>query len=128
MGIFNKSYKSIKKKWNLPILVVSMISILSACGNDKAQEAGTNGEVDLSEVTLVLGDQAGLTKSKVEASKVLEGTPYKVEWASFQGAAPLFEAVNSGSVDTAPAGDTPILTAADSGVPIKIIGTTAFFD
>ncbi|MCM3724745.1 ABC transporter substrate-binding protein [Neobacillus cucumis] len=124
MDFFYKSHRIHKRKWYLPILFAVIISIISGCGNDKAKEADANGKVDLSDVTLVLGDQAGLTKSKVEASKVLEGTPYKVKWASFQGAAPLFEAVKSGSVDTAPAGDTPILTAAASGVPIKIIATS----
>ncbi|PFO01393.1 nitrate ABC transporter substrate-binding protein [Bacillus sp. AFS076308] len=124
MDFFYKSHRIPKRKRYLPILFAVIISIISGCGNDKAKEADANGKVDLSDVTLVLGDQAGLTKSKVEASKVLEGTPYKVKWASFQGAAPLFEAVKSGSVDTAPAGDTPILTAAASGVPIKIIATS----
>ncbi|MEH7415082.1 ABC transporter substrate-binding protein [Neobacillus drentensis] len=123
MNFFYKRDRINKRRWYLPILFAVIISIISGCGNDKTKEADANGKVDLSEVTLVLGDQAGLTKSKVEASKVLEGTPYKVKWASFQGAAPLFEAVKSGSVDTAPAGDTPILTAAASGVPIKIIAT-----
>ncbi|MDR4946672.1 hypothetical protein [Neobacillus cucumis] len=94
MKIFFKSKKFRKKKWYLPILITVIISILSACGNDQAKVANADGKVDLSKVTLVLGDQAGLTKSKVEASKVLEGTPYKVKWASFQGAAPLFEALN----------------------------------
>ncbi len=60
----------------------------------------------------------------MEAAKVLEGTPYKIKWANFQGAAPLFEAVRSGEVDTAPAGDTPVLSAAGSDVPIKIVATT----
>ncbi|WNS78352.1 ABC transporter substrate-binding protein [Domibacillus sp. DTU_2020_1001157_1_SI_ALB_TIR_016] len=114
-----------KKKLLYPFLVASMVTALAGCGqNDQAAEVNADGEVDLSKVTLVLGDQAGLTKSKVEASKVLEGTPYKVEWASFQGAAPLFEAVKAGSVDTAPAGDTPVLAAAASGVPIKIIASS----
>lgn len=71
-----------------------------------------------------MGDQAGGFRAGVEAAKVLEGTPYKIKWANFQGAAPLFEAVRSGEVDTAPAGDTPVLSAAGSDVPIKIVATT----
>lgn len=114
-----------KKKVLYPLLLASLVTALAGCGKDEnAAEVNANGEIDLSDVTLVLGDQAGLTKSKVEASKVLDGTPYKVEWASFQGAAPLFEAVKAGSVDTAPAGDTPVLAAAASGVPIKIIASS----
>ncbi|WP_195782428.1 ABC transporter substrate-binding protein [Priestia megaterium] len=104
------------------ILTIGSVSILSGCS--EANETAGKEKVDLSKVTIVLGDQAGMTKAKVEASKVLEGTPYKVKWASFQGAAPLFEAVIAGSVDTAPAGDTPVLAAAASDVPIKIIATS----
>ncbi|WP_342044376.1 ABC transporter substrate-binding protein [Bacillus sp. OTU530] len=107
----------------LGIASIGSIAILAGCGSADQTTAKTES-VDLSKVTLVLGDQAGMTKAKVEASKVLEGTPYKVRWASFQGAAPLFEAVKAGSVDTAPAGDTPVLAAAASDVPIKIIATS----
>lgn len=119
--------KLTKRIWVNSILAAGLAVTLAGCGSEGESAAvSTNGEgeVDLSKVTLVLGDQAGLTKSKIEASGVLEDTPYKVEWASFQGAAPLFEAVNAGSVDTAPAGDTPVLTAAASGVPIKIAAST----
>lgn len=127
MNILQKALDCMKKNLSKRILVASIltigsISILSGCS--EAKETAGKKKVDLSEVTIVLGDQAGMTKAKVEASKVLEGTPYKVKWASFQGAAPLFEALKAGSVDTAPAGDTPVLAAAASKVPLKIIATS----
>ena len=112
------------------------VLVLAACGEKPDDPVnGTAGgqaektkseenKIDLSQVTLVLGDQAGGYRARVEAAKVLEGTPYKIKWANFQGAAPLFEAVRSGEVDTAPAGDTPVLQAAGSNVPIKIVATT----
>ncbi len=82
-------------------------AMLSACG------ARTPDEI------LVLGDQANLTRAKVEAAGLLKNRPYAFRWANFAGAAPLFEAVMAGAVDTAPAGDTPVLAAAANGVPIK---------
>jgi sulfonate transport system substrate-binding protein len=76
---------------------------------------------DVSSVTLILGDQAKGLRTVVEAANALEGIPYKVQWANFQGAAPLFEALRAGAVDVAPAGDTPVLAAATGGTPLRIV-------
>ncbi|KUM34219.1 ABC transporter substrate-binding protein [Pseudomonas sp. EpS/L25] len=78
---------------------------------------------DLSGVTLVLGDQARGLRAMMEAAGTLEGAPYQYRWANFQGAAPLFEAQRVGAVDTSYAGDLPVLMAASSGVPLKLIAT-----
>lgn len=82
---------------------------LSAC-------AGKSGRTKL-----VLGDQVHLLQSKAEAAGALNGLSYDVEWANFVGAAPLLEALNAGAVDTAPAGDLPVVLAASAGVPLKIV-------
>lgn len=84
---------------------------LSACGGgSKARRT-----------KLVLGDQVHLLQSKAEAAGVLKNLPYDIEWANFVGAAPLLEALNAGAVDTAPAGDLPVILAASAGVPLKIV-------
>ncbi|HEX7986715.1 MAG TPA: ABC transporter substrate-binding protein, partial [Duganella sp.] len=83
-------------------------ALLGACGKPAEQgRTETSAPVDLSKVTVVLGDQVKLLRTKAEAAGVLADVPYKIQWASFQGAAPLFEAVVSGDVDTAMAADTP---------------------
>ncbi|WP_336966445.1 ABC transporter substrate-binding protein [Sphingobium aquiterrae] len=84
---------------------------LSACGG-----AGKGGRTKL-----VLGDQVHLFQSKAAAAGVLGNLPYDIEWANFVGAAPLLEALNAGAVDTAPAGDLPVVLAASAGVPLKIV-------
>lgn len=84
---------------------------LAACGG-----AGKGGRTKL-----VLGDQVHLLQSKAEAAGVLDNLPYDIEWANFVGAAPLLEALNAGAVDTAPAGDLPVVLAASAGVPLKIV-------
>jgi sulfonate transport system substrate-binding protein len=89
-------------------------------GCDKAAEAPKT-DSDLSGVTLILGDQAKGLRTVVEAANALEGIHYKVEWANFQGAAPLFEALRAGAVDLGPAGDTPVLVAATGGAPLRIV-------
>ncbi len=73
--------------------------------------------------SLVLGDQAGGLRALFEASRTLEGAPFAWRWANFQGAAPLFEAHRSGAVDTALAGDLPVLAAAVGKTPLKIVAT-----
>jgi ABC-type nitrate/sulfonate/bicarbonate transport system substrate-binding protein len=75
------------------------------------------------QTTLVLGDQAGGLRALFEASKALEGVPFAYRWANFQGAAPLFEAQRSAAVDTAVAGDLPVLAAAVGRTPLKIVAT-----
>ena len=73
--------------------------------------------------SLVLGDQAGGLRALFEASRSLEGTPFAYRWANFQGAAKLFEAQRSAAVDTAIAGDLPVLAAAAGKTPLKIVAT-----
>ena len=84
---------------------------LTACGG-----AGMGGRTKL-----VLGDQVHLLQSKAEAAGAMGNLTYDVEWANFVGAAPLLEALNAGAVDTAPAGDLPVVLAAAAGAPLKVI-------
>lgn len=73
---------------------------------------------------LVLGDQVHLLEARLRAAHALDGAAYPIQWASFVGAAPLLEALNAGAVDTAPAGDLPVVLAAAAGCRLKIAGVT----
>jgi sulfonate transport system substrate-binding protein len=84
---------------------------LAACGHRQST----------ARTKLVLGDQLHMVQSRVEAAGVMKDVPYAYEWASFVGAAPLLEALAAGAVDTAPAGDLPVVLAAAAGSPLKII-------
>lgn len=75
---------------------------------------------------LVLGDQVHLMQAQTQAAGVLTNLPYDIEWANFVGAAPLLEALNAGAVDTAPAGDLPVILAAAAHAPLKIVAATRF--
>jgi sulfonate transport system substrate-binding protein len=101
---------------------------LAACSPREAPTAAVAASAgtapDLSRVTVVLGDQVNLLRTKAEAADVLKGAPYRIQWASFQGAAPLFEAVVSGDVDTAMAADTPALAAAAGGARVKVVAAS----
>ncbi|MBV7537609.1 ABC transporter substrate-binding protein [Duganella sp. sic0402] len=99
-------------------------ALLGACGKTPTAAPQAGAVPDLSKVKLVLGDQVKLLQTKAEAAGVLKDLPYQIEWASFQGAAPLFEAVVSGDVDTAIAADTPALAAAAGGARVKVIAAS----
>ncbi|GAA4542564.1 ABC transporter substrate-binding protein [Pseudonocardia xishanensis] len=94
---------------------------LTACGSSGS---ASDGPVDLSTVTLRVGDQAGIQQALVEASGALQGAPYKVEWAQFPAAAPVLEALRGDAVDLGVAGDAPTLTALSSTDDIKIVAAT----
>jgi sulfonate transport system substrate-binding protein len=62
-----------------------------------------------SAITLTLGDQKGGMQSLLELSGQLTNLPYKIQWAQFAAAAPLFEALNAGAVDAGIGGDAPFV-------------------
>ncbi|EIZ78165.1 ABC nitrate/sulfonate/bicarbonate family transporter, periplasmic ligand binding protein [Novosphingobium sp. Rr 2-17] len=86
--------------------------------------AACSGGGNSGRTKLVLGDQLHLIQSQLEAAGALKDVPYDYEWASFSGAAPLLEALSAGAVDTAPAGDLPVVLAAAAGSPLKIVAAS----
>ncbi len=60
-------------------------------------------------VTLTLGDQKGGMQSLLALSGQLAGLTYKLQWAQFAAAAPLFEALNAGAIDAGIGGDAPFV-------------------
>lgn len=59
--------------------------------------------------TLTLGDQKGGMQSLLELSGQLADLSYKLTWAQFAAAAPLFEALNAGAIDAGVGGDAPFV-------------------
>src|SRR5207302_7635280 len=93
------------------LFVLPVLLLAAGCGSGSASGG----------VTLTLGDQVKSLQTLLDASKALDGAPFEYKWAQFQGAAPLFEAVKAGSVDTAIAADLPTLQAQAGGVPVKSV-------
>lgn len=76
-------------------------------------------------VVLQVGDQNYYNiRASVEASGVLEGAPYSVDWKHFQAAAPLAEALNTGALDIGFLGDSGFLFLAARQAPVKLIGVS----
>ncbi|QWB21267.1 MULTISPECIES: ABC transporter substrate-binding protein [Streptomyces] len=98
-------------------LSLTALLATTACGGSGAAASGGSDSG-----TLVIGDQAKNLQTLFNASGALKGTSYKVKWAEFEGAAPLFQAVQAGAADTSYAADLPTLQALSGGVPVKAVG------
>ncbi|MFB4319433.1 ABC transporter substrate-binding protein [Actinomadura sp. 21ATH] len=80
-----------------------------------------DGSVDLSRVTLRIGDQKGGQQALLGAAGELKNLPYKVTWNQFTSGPPLLEAVHAGALDFGAVGNTPPVFAAAAGSKIKIV-------
>jgi sulfonate transport system substrate-binding protein len=95
----------------------------SGSGADTGSAGGSSAP-SLAGQTITLGDQANGLQTLANAAGVFKDAPYNVKWAEFQGAAPLFQAMTSGDVDTGTAADLPTLTALGGGLDIKNVAAT----
>ena len=73
------------------------------------------------DIVLRIASQKGGTRALLEASHVLVGAPYRVEWSEFPSAQTLLEAVSDGAADVGGAGDAPFLFAYASGARIEVL-------
>ncbi|MGW0042572.1 ABC transporter substrate-binding protein [Rhodococcus sp. NPDC003348] len=112
------------------LAAVLAATTIAACGNsgssDTAGGAAAKPEtagVDMSGVTLNVGEIGGFTRQYFEASGALDGIPYTVEWKKIGGGAPMFQALGSDAVNVSVQGVDPALFSAAAGaVPFKIVG------
>jgi len=95
-------------------LSLTALLALSACGGNTSADTASGGQT-----TLTIGDQAKTLQTIIAASDALKGAKYKVKWAEFQGAAPLYQAVQADAADTGFSADLPALQALSGGVKIK---------
>jgi sulfonate transport system substrate-binding protein len=96
-------------------LGLSALLTVTGCGGDSAADTAGGS----SDVTLTIGDQAKTLQTILAGSGALKGADYKVKWAEFEGAAPLFQAVQAGAADTTYSADLPALQALSGGVEFK---------
>jgi sulfonate transport system substrate-binding protein len=79
------------------------------------------GDEDLSAVTLRVADQGGALQSKLKFAGLLEGIPYRIEWAVFPAAVNIHEALKAGAVDIGLSGTGPTVSAIAGGSPIEVV-------
>nr|WP_208630562.1 ABC transporter substrate-binding protein [Amycolatopsis kentuckyensis] len=114
--------------WRKGIIVAVAALAVSACGtasgDGPAAVPASVSAADLAKVTLKVGDQKGGVKSLLTAANLLQGTPYRVEWATFTSGPPLLEAASAGAIDTGRVGNTPPIFAAAAKAKIKVISVS----
>jgi sulfonate transport system substrate-binding protein len=99
--------------------VAALTGCSPASGNQDAVRK--DGSVDLSKVTLTVGDQKGGSQALLKAAGEDGRTPYKIEWKSFTSGPPLLEALNAGAIDLGGVGNTPPLFAAAAKSKIEVV-------
>ncbi|MET7851156.1 ABC transporter substrate-binding protein [Streptomyces avermitilis] len=98
-------------------LSLTALLALTGCGADSSADTAKSQD----DVTLTIGDQAKTLQTIIAASGALKGAEYRVKWAEFEGAAPLYQAVQAGAADTAYSADLPALQALSGGVGFKTV-------
>jgi sulfonate transport system substrate-binding protein len=88
-----------------------------------SSSASPSSSVDLSSVTLNVGDQKGTgAEAILKAAGLLNTLPFHVNWSDFTSGPPMLEAMASGSVDVGGVGDAPPVFAAAGGEGVVIVG------
>ncbi len=97
------------------ILFLALVLALAGC-KPAGDQGGAKGPP-----VLKIGSQKGSTRALLEASGVLAGAPYRVDWSEFGAASPLLEALGAGAVDVGGVGDAPFVFAYAAHAPIQAV-------
>lgn len=108
----------------LATVAAASLALTACSGTDTAADAAApTGPVDLSAVTLKVGDQKAISiEVLLRASGQLESLPYELEFSTFTAGLPLIEAASAGGIDLAQTGNTPVIFGAASKADIKVVG------
>lgn len=96
----------------------------AALGAWPALRAQAQG-VDLSRVTLRVGDQTGASQGLLRAAGLLNDLPYKIEWSQFAAAVNLHEALKADATDIGAANDSPTVSAIAGGSKVSVVASWA---
>jgi sulfonate transport system substrate-binding protein len=102
---------------------VIVVAIGGASGAATKHKA-TPKPINLSGVTLNVGDLAGQTQILLNDSGALKSAQYQVNFATFPAGPPAVSAIQGGSIDLTLTADTPAIFAQAGGVPLKVVAVT----
>jgi sulfonate transport system substrate-binding protein len=101
----------------------SSSSSSSSASSSGTASASASTAVNLSTVTLNIGDQKGTgAEAVLSAAGLLSTLPFHVNWSDFTSGPPMLQAMASGSVDIGGVGDAPPVFAASGGEAVEIVG------
>ncbi|MFZ0048262.1 MAG: ABC transporter substrate-binding protein [Streptosporangiaceae bacterium] len=83
---------------------------------------GSASTVNVSNVTLNIGDQAGSgAEALLTAAGLIGKLPFKAHWSDFTSGPPMLQAMGAGSIDVGSVGDAPPVFAAAGGSQIAVV-------
>lgn len=119
-----------RRRTSVAAAVVGLVAALSltACSDASGNEDAVNddGSVDLSKVTLIVGDQKGTSAQALLKASGLEDTEYTIEWQEFTSGPPMLEALGAEAIHVGMVGNTPPIFAAAGGDKFKVAASAAY--
>lgn len=110
------------------LAAVTALAALLLAGCVSRQDSSGTSEVptavallELSGLTLNVGDQKGGTEALLRAAGALDNLPYKIAFSTFTSGPPQIEAATAGKIDFAITGNTPPIFGAASNAKVKIV-------
>lgn len=106
---------------------VGLVGVASSGASSKPVKATTTKTttttkpVNLSGVTLNVGDLGGQTSLLMNASGALKGAQYKVDFSTFPAGPQAVAALQAGSINLVMTADTPAIFAQAANVPFKVV-------
>jgi sulfonate transport system substrate-binding protein len=112
----------------LGIAAIAAAACSSSSSGSKASSSAasaSSASVNLSGVTLHIGDQAGSgSQARLTAAGLISKLPFKVTWSDFTSGPPMLQAMGAGAIDIGSVGNAPPVFAAAGGEKVAIVGTT----
>lgn len=99
-------------------LAVTIVTPALAADKRKTKTAA---KVDLTGVTLNVGDEQGIFEGPLQASGLGTGTPYTVSYSTLVGGPSVVAALAGGSVDIGEMSDPPVIFGQAQNEPIKVV-------
>jgi sulfonate transport system substrate-binding protein len=120
-----------RRRTSIATAVLGLVTAvtLSACGGDATGNEDAvkdDGSVDLSQVTLIAGDQKGTSARALLAAAGLDDTEYTIQWEEFTSGPPMLEALNADAIHVGMVGNTPPIFAAASGGTFKMVAGATY--
>ena len=120
-----------RRRTSVAAAVVGLVAALSltACGGDSSgneDAVNEDGSVDLSKVTLIVGDQKGTSAQALLKASGLEDTEYTIQWQEFTSGPPMLEALGAEAIHVGMVGNTPPIFAAAGGDKFKVAAAASY--
>ena len=103
--------------------MINRRTLLSLLGLASLALSGTSAGA-AEPLTLTVGDQFFSNRIVLELSGELKDLPYKIDFKRFNTGSPVASAVASGALDVGIVGDTPVISLAANGAPVKVVAST----